>query len=51
MTGPILDGLTVWWGERVAGTLSIDRGGAMHFSYAPDWLADPDTPGSVACDA
>lgn len=44
MTGPILDSLAVWWGERIAGTLSIDRGGAMHFDYAPDWLADPDTP-------
>lgn len=44
MNGPILDSLTVWWAERVVGTLSIDRGGAMHFSYAPDWLADPNAP-------
>lgn len=44
MSGPILDNLVVWWGERVAGTLSIDRGGAMHFAYAPDWLADPNAP-------
>lgn len=44
MSGSILDSLSVWWGERVAGTLSIDRGGAMHFAYAPDWLIDPATP-------
>ncbi len=44
MSGPILDSLNVWWGARIAGTLSIDRGGAMHFAYAPDWLADPDAP-------
>lgn len=43
MSGPILDSLAVWWGQRIAGTLSIDRGGAMHFSYAPDWLTDPAT--------
>ncbi len=44
MSGAILDSLRVWWGERAAGMLSIDRGGAMHFAYAPDWLADPNTP-------
>lgn len=44
MSGPILDSLSVWWGQRIAGMLSIDRGGAMHFAYAPDWLADLDTP-------
>lgn len=44
MSGPILDSLNVWWGQRVAGTLSIDRGGAMHFAYAPDWLTDPHAP-------
>ncbi|WP_333606232.1 type II toxin-antitoxin system HipA family toxin [Novosphingobium sp.] len=43
MSGPILDSLAVWWGQRIAGTLSIDRGGAMHFAYAPDWLTDPAT--------
>ncbi len=43
MSGPILDSLSVWWGQRIAGTLSIDRGGAMHFAYAPDWLTDPAT--------
>ena len=40
MTLPILDTLAVWWGERQAGELSIDKGGAMHFVYSPDWLAD-----------
>lgn len=43
MSEPILDSLSVWWGQRIAGTLSIDRGGAMHFAYAPDWLTDPAT--------
>ena len=37
----ILDRLTVWFARRVAGELTLDRGGAMHFAYAPDWLADP----------
>nr|WP_237451908.1 type II toxin-antitoxin system HipA family toxin [Qipengyuania oceanensis] len=41
---PILDTLVVWWDERQAGELSIDKGGAMHFAYAPDWLADETTP-------
>ncbi|MXO63454.1 HipA domain-containing protein [Qipengyuania oceanensis] len=44
MTLPILDTLVVWWDERQAGELSIDKGGAMHFAYAPDWLADETTP-------
>lgn len=44
MSGPILDNLGVWWGQRIAGTLSIDRGGAMHFAYSPDWLTDPAAP-------
>src|SRR3546814_17911094 len=44
MSGPILDSLSVWWGQRIAGTLSIDRGGAMHFADAPDWLTAPDAP-------
>ena len=44
MTLPILDALVVWWGERQAGELSIDKGGAMQFAYAPDWLADETTP-------
>lgn len=48
MSGPILDRLSVWWGQRIAGTLSIDRGGAMHFAYAPDWLIDPDAP-ALSC--
>ena len=44
MTPPILDTLVVWWGERQAGELSIDKGGAMHFAYSPDWLSDEKAP-------
>lgn len=44
MTLPILDTLVVWWDERQAGELSIDKGGAMHFVYAADWLADETAP-------
>lgn len=44
MTLPILDTLVVWWGERQAGELFIDKGGAMHFAYSPDWLADDKAP-------
>lgn len=44
MTLPILDTLVVWWDEHPAGELSIDKGGAMHFAYAPEWLADETAP-------
>ena len=44
MTLPILGTLVVWWGERQAGELSIDKGGAMHFAYSPDWLSDEKAP-------
>ena len=44
MTLPILDTLVVWWDDRQAGELSIDKGGAMHFAYAPEWLADETAP-------
>ena len=44
MTLPILDTLNVWWGDRLAGVLSIDKGGAMHFGYGVDWLSDPAAP-------
>ncbi len=44
MSQPILDTLNVWWGDRLAGVLSIDKGGAMHFAYAADWLSDPAAP-------
>lgn len=44
MTEPVIDALTVWWNERIAGVLSIDRGGAMHFVYAPEWLVDDNAP-------
>ncbi|MBP0656490.1 HipA N-terminal domain-containing protein, partial [Mycobacterium tuberculosis] len=35
---------TVWWNSRVAGSLALDRGGAMHFVYAAEWLEDPAAP-------
>src|SRR3546814_4962816 len=41
MTRDILDCLIIWSDQRIAGELAIDRGGAMHFTYAADWLADP----------
>jgi len=44
VTPPILDTLVVWWDERQAGELSIDKGGGMHFAYAPEWLADETAP-------
>jgi serine/threonine-protein kinase HipA len=40
MSGNILDRLTVWSEQRIAGELAIDRGGAMHFTYASAWLGD-----------
>lgn len=40
MSGDILDRLTVWSEQRIAGELAIDRGGAMHFTYASAWLGD-----------
>lgn len=44
MSLPIEDRLIVWWDGRIAGELSIDRGGAMQFAYAPAWLADDAAP-------
>lgn len=44
MSLPILDRLKVWWNERLAGEITIDQGGAMHFAYAADWLADATAP-------
>jgi serine/threonine-protein kinase HipA len=41
---PVQDRLLVWWNDRLAGDLTIDRGGAMHFVYAPEWLADAAAP-------
>lgn len=38
------DRLIVWWNTGIAGELTIDRGGAMHFAYAPAWLADVAAP-------
>ncbi|MBN9787412.1 type II toxin-antitoxin system HipA family toxin [Pseudonocardia sp. TMWB2A] len=44
MNGPILDRLIVWWGQKIAGELSIDRSCAMHFTYAPEWLTEQNAP-------
>lgn len=44
MTPPILDTLRVWWDRRQAGELAIDTGGAMHFAYSAEWLADDSAP-------
>lgn len=33
--------LSVWWDDRIAGTLSIDRHGELGFAYAEGWLDDP----------
>ena len=40
MTADILERLVVWSDQRIAGELSIDRGGAMHFTYTEEWMAD-----------
>ena len=44
MSLPMQDRLIVWWNSRIAGELTIDRGGAMHFVYAPEWLVDAAAP-------
>lgn len=44
MTQPTIDTLGVWLEDRQAGKLSIDRGGAMHFTYSGSWLSDPESP-------
>lgn len=44
MTLPVIERQTVWWNSRVAGSLALDRGGAMHFVYAAEWLEDPAAP-------
>lgn len=36
--------LTVWWDGVVAGSLALDRHGAMRFAYDGAWVADPDRP-------
>src|SRR3546814_19681926 len=41
MTRYVLYCLTIWSDPRIAGELAIARGGAMHFTYAADWLAEP----------
>ena len=40
MSLPVLDSLVLWWGQHPVGVLSIDKGGAMHFTYGADWLAN-----------
>lgn len=32
--------LSVWWGERIVGTLIIDPHGDLSFAYRADWIAD-----------
>ncbi len=44
MTQPTIDTLGVWLDDQHAGTLSIDRGGAMYFAYSESWLSDPELP-------
>ena len=36
--------LNVWRDGEIVGALTIDRHGEMGFSYAKDWLADPEKP-------
>lgn len=40
MSLPVIDSLVLWWGQQPVGVLSIDKGGAMHFTYGTEWLAD-----------
>jgi serine/threonine-protein kinase HipA len=39
----MVDSLSVWWGERIAGTLTRDTHGDMGFVYDAKWLADAKT--------
>ena len=36
--------LSVWWDEKIVGTLRIDEHGEMTFQYAEEWLADSSQP-------
>jgi serine/threonine-protein kinase HipA len=36
--------LSVWWDDRVAGSLHLDQHGDMEFTYAPEWLTDGKAP-------
>ena len=36
--------LAVWWEGVVAGSLTMDRHGAMRFAYDAGWLTDPSAP-------
>ena len=41
--------LSVWWDDRLVGTLALSRHGSMSFAYAPSWLAEPGlTPLSIS---
>jgi HTH-type transcriptional regulator / antitoxin HipB len=44
ITSDVLGTLAAWWNTKITDVLSIDRAGAMHFHYAPAWLADPQAP-------
>lgn len=44
MNRSLLTELSVFLQARIAGTLSVDGGGAMAFAYAPEWLADASAP-------
>jgi serine/threonine-protein kinase HipA len=37
----MIKSLCVWWGGDLAGALQIDEHGDLAFTYAADWLADP----------
>lgn len=36
--------LSVWWDDRVAGTLKLTATGSFSFTYSAEWLADPSAP-------
>ncbi len=41
--------LSVWWDDRLVGTLKLTRHGSMSFAYSPSWLAEPGlTPLSIS---
>lgn len=38
------DQLSVWWNDKIAGFLRLDKQGDMEFTYAREWLEDVDAP-------
>ena len=38
------DSLTVWWDRAIVGSLSLNRHGAVRFTYDRDWIEDPSAP-------